>query len=59
MNEVEEPPVGTTADTEVFEILNLFVDDVVIIPFVKSKFPFTSIFPLAPILNPELFDISR
>ena len=58
-NDVEEPPVGTTAAVDVLRIFNEPVELVVIIPFVSNKFPVTSIAPPVLTVNPALFDISR
>ena len=57
--DVDVPPVGTTALVEVFTTLSIFVADVVIIPFVKSRFPFISIVVLFPIVRPAVLFISK
>ena len=59
MNEVVLPPAGTTADDEVFKMLSVFEAEVVTIPSVNDKTPFTSTIPPVPIERPEGLLISR
>src|SRR5689334_3027734 len=59
MKDVELPPVGTTAEGEVFSILSVLVAFVEMIPLVRPSVPFTSIRPLVLIDNPEALFTSR